>query len=86
MSKIKGICIFIPMFIMIVLALSGTRPLKSSKSVNIGTKFIFIVHLIEKDSEIIFRYLGGQIPGKTLKSEIEPISFDGDPFHGYSIK
>ena len=39
MSKIKGI--LIPMFIMIVLALIGTRPIKSSKSVNIDPKFIF---------------------------------------------
>ena len=39
MSKIKGI--LIPMFIMVVLALSGTRPIKSSKSVNIDPKFIF---------------------------------------------
>jgi hypothetical protein len=38
MSKIKGI--LIPKFIMIVLALSGTRPIKSSKSVNIDPKFI----------------------------------------------
>ena len=39
MSKIKGI--LIPMFIMIVLSLSGTRPLKSSKLVNVDPKFIF---------------------------------------------
>ena len=39
MSKIKGI--LIPMFIMVVLALSGTRPIKSSKLANIGPKCIF---------------------------------------------
>ena len=39
MPKIKGI--LKPMLIMVVLALSGTRPTKSSKSVNIDPKFTF---------------------------------------------